>query len=55
VDLLVFYQHVLHLMESFNCVNPEDLIEEVIVRVREELQSLLVDLSEVRHMRKVIL
>ena len=37
VDLLVFHQHTLDFMQSFNCVYSEDLVEELIVRVGEEL------------------
>ncbi len=37
VDLLVFHQHALHFMQSFNFVYSEDLVQEIIVRVGEEL------------------
>lgn len=49
VNSLVLDQHCLNSFQGFQRVDAEDLIEEVIVGVVKELQSLFMDLSQVRN------
>lgn len=51
---LVLHQHRLDLLQGLQRVDAEDLIEEVIVSIVEELQSLFVHFPQVWNMREVV-
>lgn len=54
VNGLVLHQHRLDLLQGLQRVDAEDLIEEVIVSIVEELQSLFVHFPQIRHMGEVV-